>query len=186
MTLIDQKPETKALPPAKTEGTKGTKPVVQQTLPKVEEVVKIPELKPILRTPKGCFKLHKSKAWGTWYKQVDDPKGVDVDPLVVKRFYLAEDFPKVPLKLVRQIVSFYRHYITNLAPNSTVDTDEVQVLLLRKEPDYNEWKVTVPEQVITTVSVDSTTKRGCDISTGEEYEVFPPDGYAHAGSSHSH
>lgn len=190
MTATNQKPEIKALPPATTE-TKPevkveAKPVTQQPLPKVEEVVKVPELKPLLRTPKGCFKLHKSKAWGTWYRQVDDPKGVDIDPLVVKRFYLAEDFPKVPLKLVRQIVSFYRHYITNLAPNSTVDTDEVQVLLLRKEPDYLEWKVTVPEQVITTVTVDSTTKKGCDISTGEEYEVFPPEGYAHAGSSHSH
>lgn len=144
------------------------------------------ELKPLLRTPKGCYKLHTSDAWGKWYKQIDDPKGVDVDPAVLRTFTLTENFPKVPISTIRKIVSFYRHYITNLAASSRADTNEVQVLLLRKEPDYKEWKIVVPKQTITAVTVDAITNECCDISSGEEYTVFPPEGYAHAGSSHSH
>jgi hypothetical protein len=144
------------------------------------------ELKPFYRTPKGCFKKHASPAWGTWYKRVDDPSGEDVSEHALKCFYLTSEFPKVPLSLVRSIVSFYRHYITQLSSAQTVETNEVQVCLLREEPDYKTWRALVPRQVITAVSVDSITRESCDLISGEEYEVFPPDNTAHAGSSHSH
>lgn len=144
------------------------------------------ELAGFLRTKKGCFRRHDSRAWGSWYKIVEDPKGVEVPVEQLTAFYLRENFPKLPLEDLRRIVTFYRRYITNLSPHSRADTNEVQVCLLRDTETLNNWKVLVPRQEISPVTVEAITSESCDLETGEEYRVFPPEGYAHAGSSHSH
>ena len=141
---------------------------------------------PFVRTKEGCFRLHRFKGLGTTYKKVEDPKGQDYDEQELRTFYLDEQFPKVPLEDLQRIVSFYRQYMTNLSPNSQVDTNEVQVILLRDEETLNRWKVVVPVQVISPVTVEAITSRSCDLATGEQYEVFPPIGWLHGGSSHSH
>jgi hypothetical protein len=63
---------------------------------------------------------------------------------------------------------------------------EVSVCLLRSETDPSQWKVVVPLQEVTAVTVDARTEYSCDLFTGEEYTVFPPEGWLHAGSLHSH
>lgn len=153
----------------------------------MSEGAEAPTLEPFVRAKKGCLKLVTSPYWGSWYKQVDDPKGKDIDTKeLLEQFWIKESFNKVPLEQLRRIVTFYRRYVSNVAANSEVDTNEVQVLLLRSETDITAWKVLVPKQIITAATVEAVTHPCCDLETGEDHLVFPPEGWAHAGSSHSH
>lgn len=146
-----------------------------------------PAIEPFVRGKSGCLQLITSAYWGSWYRAVEDPKGKDVDAKkLLSQFWIKPDFDRVPLEDLRRIVTFYRKYISNVAVNSTVDTNEVQVLLLRSETDVKLWKVLVPKQIITPATVEAVTHPSCDLETGEDYEVFPPVGWVHAGSSHSH
>ena len=63
---------------------------------------------------------------------------------------------------------------------------EVSVLLCRKADDLTQWRILVPKQQVTHASVSAETKLSIDIETGEVCDVFPPPGWLHAGSSHSH
>jgi len=64
---------------------------------------------------------------------------------------------------------------------------EVSVLLCRKLDDPTQWKILVPKQQVSHASVNADlTKKCVDIETGEAHDVFPPPGWLHAGSSHSH
>jgi hypothetical protein len=153
----------------------------------MSEGAEAPTLEPFVRGKKGCLKLVTSPYWGSWYKQVDDPKGKDVDAKeLLEQFWIKESFDRVPLQQLRRVVTFYRRYVSNVAANSTVDTNEVQVLLLRSETDITAWKILVPKQIITPGTVEAVTHPSCDLETGEDHLVFPPEGWAHAGSSHSH
>jgi hypothetical protein len=144
-------------------------------------------IEPFVRGKRGCLQLITSEYWGSWYRAIDDPKGKDIDTKeLLSRFWIKPEFDKVPLVDLRRIVTFYRKYISNVAANSTVDTNEVQVLLLRSETDVKVWKVLVPKQIITPATVEAVTHPCCDLETGEDYDVFPPVGWVHAGSSHSH
>lgn len=146
-----------------------------------------PAIEPFVRGKSGCLQLITSEYWGSWYRAVEDPKGKDVDAKkLLSQFWIKPDFDRVPLEDLRRIVTFYRKYISNVAVNSTVDTNEVQVLLLRSETDVKLWKVLVPKQIITPATVEAVTHPSCDLETGEDYDVFPPVGWVHAGSSHSH
>jgi hypothetical protein len=144
-------------------------------------------IEPFVRAKSGCLQLITSEYWGSWYRAIDDPKGKDIDTKeLLSRFWIKPEFDKVPLVDLRRIVTFYRKYISNVAANSTVDTNEVQVLLLRSETDVKVWKILVPKQIITPATVEAVTHPCCDLETGEDYDVFPPLGWVHAGSSHSH
>jgi hypothetical protein len=130
-------------------------------------------IEPFVRGKSGCLQLITSEYWGSWYRAIDDPKGKDVNiKELLSQFWIKPDFDKVPLIDLRRIVTFYRKYISNVAANSTVDTNEVQVLL--------------PKQIITLATVEAVTHPCCDLETGEDYDIFPPVGWVHAGSSHSH
>lgn len=63
---------------------------------------------------------------------------------------------------------------------------EVSCLLIRKLDDLSQWRILIPNQSVTRGSVNAVFDRCCDIVTGEEITQFPPPGWAHAGSSHSH
>lgn len=63
---------------------------------------------------------------------------------------------------------------------------EVSCLLLRKISDLSQWRILIPTQNVTRGSVNATFDKCCDLVTGEEITQFPPPGWAHAGSSHSH
>jgi len=144
-------------------------------------------IEPFVRTKSGCLQLITSEYWGSWYRAIDDPKGKDIDTKdLLSRFWIKPDFDKVPLVDLRRIVTFYRKYISNLAANSTIDTNEVQVLLLRSETNVKVWKILVPKQIITQAAVEAVTHPCCDLETGEDHDIFPPAGWVHAGSSHSH
>lgn len=63
---------------------------------------------------------------------------------------------------------------------------EVSMLLLRKRDDLTQWRILVPKQVVTGASVNADLSETIDIVTGERFNAFPPVGWVHAGSSHSH
>jgi hypothetical protein len=141
------------------------------------------------RAPEGVYKRIDSP-WGTHYVKVPDPKGKPKPP-ELDEFWLRSDFSKLPTELLQAIVSLFRSYLEpekkkSKAAKHTDTTTEVQVCLLRNEEDPNIWKVVVPRQIVGSVTVDATLAESCDILTGEEYTVFPPVGWLHAGSVHSH
>lgn len=63
---------------------------------------------------------------------------------------------------------------------------EVSCVLLRKVDDLTKWRILIPRQNVTKGSVNANFDKLRDIETGEEITQFPPLGWAHAGSSHSH
>ena len=58
--------------------------------------------------------------------------------------------------------------------------------MLRDNATRTKWKIVVPKQTVSGVSVKSVLANNVDIETGEKYTQFPPEGWVHAGSSHSH
>jgi hypothetical protein len=147
--------------------------------------VKETEKAPFIRTKDGCFKLQKSNYWGEYYVPIKDPKGVD-KPAEVDYMWLKEQFDRLPFHLLQGIVTFFRSYMSTNGSAYVVGSTEVQVCLLRGVDDPSQWKVVVPMQSVTSVTVDAVTTHSCDLFTGEEYTVFPPEGYCHSGSIHSH
>ena len=139
------------------------------------------ELAPFIRTKDGCYRLQDSAYWGKYYVKVKDPKGSDA-PDTLEYLWLKPDFPKMPFELLQGIITFFRKY----AVDQGVTGNEVQVCLLRSETDPSKWKVVVPRQVVSGGTVDAELNHNCDLFTGEKYTSFPPEGWCHAGSIHSH
>lgn len=144
------------------------------------------------RADDGVYKRIESP-WGSYYSKVPDPKGKPKPP-ELEEFQLNPNFAKLPGHLLQAIVTLFRQYLKSSHNKPKVkhqshfqdDTTEVQVCLLRKEDNPDIWKVVVPKQVVGAVTVDAVLAESCDLLTGEEYTVFPPIGYIHAGSIHSH
>lgn len=134
----------------------------------------------LLRTKRdGVFKNTLSQAWGAYWAKVDDPEANETNDLNQSSFKLIENFPKIPADLWSAVIKLYFDHAKN--------KNEVQVLLLRDEDTLSHWKIVVPRQEVTGTSVDSYNFNDCcDLITGEKYTVFPPEGYIHTGSSHSH
>jgi len=63
---------------------------------------------------------------------------------------------------------------------------EVTALLCRKADDLSQWKIVIPRQTVSRGAVYAPIDKTIDIETGEQYPAFPPDGWLHAGSTHSH
>lgn len=63
---------------------------------------------------------------------------------------------------------------------------EVSMLLCRKADDLSQWRILIPKQTVTGGSVNADLSETIDIETGEKFDAFPPVGWVHAGSSHSH
>jgi len=131
-----------------------------------------------------------SPPWGSYLSPCEDPEGVELSEYELNGIRLIPDFPKIPAEMWSAYISlcFY------LCPDGYKKLDrryhdsilEVQVCLLRKADDLSQWKIIVPEQRVSGVSVKATLKNSIDILTGERYNQFPPQGWKHAGTSHSH
>lgn len=158
---------------------------------KLEQIVA--ELQPgeVIRTTKhGVFKVAKSKAWGTYFSPVDDPEGVEVPKKVVEGFVLNENFPKIPAELWSPYIALCFHMCpANAKKLSRFQHDEqyeVQICLCRDMETLSKWKIVVPRQEVSGASVTADLTSNVDILTGETYDQFPPPGWVHAGTSHSH
>lgn len=137
----------------------------------------------------GCFIIHRSKEWGACLVPVADPDGQYISEDKINSFIPSKSFPKIPGHIWSRIIKFYNHAITmfpDTSKNTLFSNLEVSVVLLRKEDDLNQWKCCVPRQTVSRVSVKANFENSCDIETGEEYKEFPPVGWLHVGSSHSH
>lgn len=142
----------------------------------------------IIRTKRhGCFQFSESPAWGAYLVPVDDPEGQDVPEDDLRGIKLIENFPRLPAELWGPFISLAFHFCPEKKKkNQKVKELEVSIVLLRKADDLSQWKIVVPEQVVTGASVEAKFDNNCDIVTGEIYNQFPPPGYIHAGSAHSH
>lgn len=137
----------------------------------------------------GCFVVRNSPAWGMFLQPVDDPQGKRLTNFERESLQLIKDFPKVPPELWSRIIGLYFYMCPpaeKLSANYHDNQLEVQVCFLRDAETKNEWKVVVPKQIVSGISVKSELNQCIDIATGEKYDQFPPQGWLHAGSSHSH
>lgn len=147
----------------------------------------------VLRTPKGgAVGADHFPGHGTILRPVEDPDGVVLDPELFTAIRLDPNFQKIPASLANRISDLYvtmlgRQKEAGFTFNSTDSQKEVSVVLLRDEETQTRWRVLVPTQIVGGASVEADyTKPLCDIETGEKIEQFPPPGWLHAGSSHSH
>lgn len=137
----------------------------------------------LLRTrTDGCFQL-QSTIWGRYLAPANDPLADTVitnDQL--NGFELSPDVARIPASLwnrwVNLCIEILRQGNTDL---------EVSCRLLRNIEDPTKYRIAVPEQKVTSVSVrvDSFDK-AVDIETGEVIAQWPPEGWRPCGSSHSH
>ena len=137
----------------------------------------------LLRTrTDGCFQL-QSTIWGRYLAPANDPLA---DTVITNEqlngFELSPDVARIPASLwnrwVNLCIEILRQGNTDL---------EVSCRLLRNIEDPTKYRIAVPEQKVTSVSVrvDSFDK-AVDIETGEVIAQWPPEGWRPCGSSHSH
>jgi hypothetical protein len=133
----------------------------------------------IVRTKRdGCWSP-KVSTWGSFYVKVDDPDATVVSKKELEEFTLKPNFPKIPGDLWQAVIQFYFHYARQGL--------EAQVLLLLSLETKQDWKIVVPEQIVSGASVETKDfSKAVDILTGEPIEHWEPEGYAHCGSGHSH
>jgi hypothetical protein len=137
----------------------------------------------------GTFNKVHNENWGVYLKPCEDPESVLTDE-DLDGIRIHDDFPKIPAELWSAWISlcFY------MCPKGTSITNEkfhdrqleVGVYFLRKADDKTKWKIVVPSQKVSGVQVKATLANNIDLITGEKYTQFPPKGYKHAGTSHSH
>lgn len=145
----------------------------------------------ILRTPRSVAAIDVFPGFGTVIRADDkivDPEGVAIEKAMVDAIRLEPDFKKIPATLTSRIVDLYIRMLGDRKSTGTMvdSTNEVSVVLLRDTETMSKWRVLVPTQEVGGASVEADyTKEIRDIETGEVVE-WVPDGWAHAGSSHSH
>jgi len=145
----------------------------------------------ILRTPRSVAAIDVFPGFGTVIRADDkvvDPEGVVIEKAMADAIRLEPNFKKIPATLTSRIVDLYIRMLGDRkSTGSMVDsTNEVSVVLLRDVETMSQWRVLVPTQEVGGASVEADyTKEIRDIVTGEVVE-WVPDGWAHAGSSHSH
>lgn len=148
-----------------------------------------------IRCSDGCYEIINSEAWGTTIIKIEDPEAGQTLTYKEKTdFKLIENFPKIPKEIWSAWIDIVFHFCeepkSKHGPHTYygggTDDNEVSVVFLRHEDDLTRWKAVIPKQVVSTGAVDANFKESCDILTGEKYNVFPPIGWLHVGSSHSH
>jgi hypothetical protein len=136
----------------------------------------------------GCFKVCESAAWGRFLIPTEDPKGMKLSKFERRGIQLIPDFPVIPANLWSRFISLCFYMCPpGKKSNSKHDSElEVQICLLRDSETKTKWKIVVPKQKVSGVSVKAKLDECIDIETGEKYDIFPPVGWLHAGSAHSH
>lgn len=137
----------------------------------------------IIRTTRnGCFQV-RSNAWGSFLAPCPDPDAhADLEKGALDRFELHDDIHKIPAELWQKWIQLCFHF-AHLKQGDL----EVSCRLLRHEDDRSRWRILVPRQEVSgaSVRIDSFDS-SVDIETGELIEIYPPQGWVPAGSSHSH
>lgn len=151
----------------------------------------MPILKVVRSIAHGAFAADNFPGFGTVLRQTQDPEGLPITKELVDAIRLDPGFVKVPGHLGARIAGLYVTMLNEGAGGNksySVDTSkEVSVVLLRDVETMQKWRVLVPTQVVGGASVNADYEQPlCDIETGVEEKQFPPEGWAHAGSSHSH
>lgn len=129
----------------------------------------------------GCYQL-VTNSWGTYLARVNDPLATHV---ITKEqlagFELRTDIQRIPADLWSRWIQLCFEMTRRNRANC-----EVSCRLLRSE-DGASWRIVVPQQDVSTVSVRIKSFDECvDITTGEVITEYPPAGWIPAGSSHSH
>ena len=137
----------------------------------------------VLRTrTDGCWEV-KTNSWGSFLQPTPDP---DATAVITKEqfegFELLPNTPRIPAALWSRWVNL----CIEMMRRGTGDL-EVSCRLLRNIEDPSIYRIVVPQQKVTGVSVrvDSFDK-SVDIETGEVITQWPPEGWRPCGSSHSH
>lgn len=137
----------------------------------------------LLRTSRdGCWSL-KENAWGKFLAPCPDP---DANVVITKDqlegFELKENVPKIPAALWNRWIQLCIELMKRGTGNL-----EVSCRLLRREDDPGWYRILVPVQKVTGVSVRvDTFDKAIDIQTGQVVDQWPPEGWRPCGSSHSH
>jgi hypothetical protein len=132
----------------------------------------------------GTFRL-RTTHWGSYLSACDDPEAIkDFDPAVAtKEFIVPEDLHRIPAELWQKWIQLCFHF----APKIVGSSLEVGVRLLVSASDPSQYRIMVPRQSVSGGSVHVTDfNDSVDIATGEAITAFPPEGWIHCGSSHSH
>lgn len=181
------------------------------TTKRINQTVRNPNK--VLQTNYGTFEIVSSSAWGHVLVPVKhpNPRSHKATLEEVNGIKLIDSFPKIPGHLWTRWIDLCFHYSSNTYQeiktyegwdkkteswknfNYVVDTGfseanqlEVTILLCRKESDLSQWRMLVPRQSVAAAHVRADVGPCIDIETGERFEYFPPPGWLHAGSSHSH
>lgn len=138
----------------------------------------------IITSDKGTFEVDTSETWGMFLVPVEDPRKRELSLQEVNGIRLPKTFCKIPAELWISWIDLCFHYCPEKkSPDAEL---EVQTLLCIKEGDPSQWRMLVPNQTVSEVSVQSEVSDCIDLMTGERFDYFPPVGWMHAGSSHSH
>ena len=129
----------------------------------------------------GCYQL-VTNSWGTYLARVNDPLATHViTEEQLAGFELRTDIQPIPADLWSRWIQLCFEMTRRNRANC-----EVSCRLLRSE-DGTDWRIVVPKQDVSTVSVRIKSFDECvDITTGEVITEYPPAGWIPAGSSHSH
>lgn len=144
---------------------------------------------PLVQAKDGYYRILHAKDWGKILIPSDNPDGTDLSDFELNGIQINPDFPKIPVDLWAPYIElcFFMCPEGKKLNNKFHDSQlEVQVCLLRDVATKTKWKIVVPKQEVSGVSVKAELAENIDIATGEKYHQFPPPGWVHAGSSHSH
>ena len=138
----------------------------------------------VYTSPKGAFELLKSDAWGWFLVPVADPRFRELSLQEINGIRLINNFPKIPAELWASWIDLCFHYCRQALTSDL----EVSVFLCRNaDPSHSQqWRMVIPNQTVSGVSVQTEVNDCIDLMTGERFDYFPPPGWQHAGSSHSH
>ena len=144
---------------------------------------------PVIFTKEGYCRVLHARDWGKIVIPSDNPEGAVLTDFELKSIQLNPDFPKIPAELWAPYIELCFFMCPEGKKMTAKFHDsqlEVQVCLLRDAETRTKWKIVVPKQVVSGASVKAELAENIDIVTGEKYHQFPPAGWVHAGSSHSH
>jgi len=144
---------------------------------------------PVIQTRDGYYRVLHARDWGKIVVPSNNPEGMVLTEYELMGIQLNSDFPKIPASLWAPYIElcfFMCPEGKRMSAKFHESQLEVQVCLLRDAETRTKWKIVVPKQVVSGVSVKAELAENIDIVTGEKYTQFPPPGWVHAGSSHSH
>lgn len=153
----------------------------------------LPEASNPKKTKRGTdgqlYEVVKERHLGIGAIKVQECHGEELSDQFLNGFKLDKNFPKIPWALWEswiQLCFKFCNYKKGKS-KSIHPTYEVGVSLLRSLNDsFQTWKIVLSKQSVSSARVDAKLDSCIDIVTGEEYDHFPPDGWVHAGTSHSH